>query len=267
MAWRNWQDLTTAEFDAPDMAAAVALLPVAATEQHGPHLPLGTDAMIAEGLLDHARRAAPADLKVLQLPVLSVCASDEHRNFAGTLSVSTAELADRIVAVAERVRAAGLVRLVIVSSHGGNVAAMTDASLRCRADLDLLAVNLTWMRLGLPDGPVDEDERAFGVHGGLVETSLMLHFRPELVDMAVAGRFASLQETLAGSHDILRAHGPVGFGWMAEDLNPAGVVGDARAASADAGKRIADHQAARMIALLGEVAAVDPAGVRGRPSA
>ena len=256
MAWRSWQDLTTADFQTLD-TSVVAVLPISATEQHGPHLPLGTDAMIAEGLLDEARRIAPAELNVLELPILSVCASEEHRNFSGTLTVSTSELADQILAVGERIAAAGIFRLVVVSSHGGNVAAMTDASLRSRAELGLLAVNLTWMRLGVPDRLVDEAERAYGVHGGFVETSLMLHFRPELVDMDAAGNFDNLQEQLVGANKILRAYGPVGFGWMAEDLNPHGVVGDSRSATAGIGKHIADHQARSMIVLLEEVASAD----------
>jgi len=257
MTWRQWQDLTTTAFDRLDWAKTIAVLPVAATEQHGPHLPLGTDALIAEGLLGLARRVVAPELGVLELPILSVCASEEHRNFRGTLTISTAELAGQIVALADRVRAAGVKRIAIVSSHGGNVAAMTDAALRCRADLNLLAVNLTWMRLGLPKGVVDADERAFGVHGGFIETSLMLHFRPDLVDMTMAADFPSLQENLAGANELLRAHGPVGFGWMAEDLNPQGVVGDALSASADAGRQIAEYQAARMVALLAEIAAAD----------
>ena len=106
-------------------------------------------------------------------------------------------------------------------------------------------------------------ERAFGVHGGFIETSLMLHFRPELVDMTAAGNFTGAQEKLARSNEVLRAYGPVGFGWMAEDLNPQGVVGDSRSSSAHAGKQIADHQAARMIKLLEEIAAVHPDDMQG----
>lgn len=255
MTWRQWQDLTTAAFDRFDTATTIAVLPVAATEQHGPHLPLGTDALIAEGLLARARGIVQPELSVLEMPMLSVCASGEHSNFLGTISIPTAELADQIVALADGVRAAGFKKIVIVSSHGGNVAAMTDAALRCREHLNLLAVNLTWMRLGLPDGVVDADERAFGAHGGFVETSLMLHFRPELVDMTMAEDFSSLQEDLASAYQLLRAHGSVGFGWMAEDLNPKGVVGDALSASADAGRQIAEYQAARMVTLLAEMTA------------
>jgi creatinine amidohydrolase len=253
MAWRLWQDLTTAAFDALDRDATIVVLPISAVEQHGPHLPVGTDAMIAAGMLATASDMMPDKPDILVLPQLAVGASLEHCGFSGTLSVPSAALADQIVALAGQIHAAGLRKLVIVSSHGGNVAAMTDAALRCRAEMGMLAVNLTWARLGVPEAIVTADERAFGVHGGCVETSLMLHFRPDLVAMGQARKFNSLQQTLAGDFDLLRAHGPVGFGWMAQDLNPAGVVGDAAAATAGAGSAIAEHQARRFVTLLREV--------------
>jgi creatinine amidohydrolase len=136
---------------------------------------------------------------------------------------------------------------------------MTDAALRCRAELGLLAVYLTWSRLGLPHGVIDDDERAYGVHGGFVETSLMLHFRPDLVRMDRARSFGSLQQDLADDCDLLRAYGPVGFGWLAQDLNRDGVVGEAASANADAGRAIADYQAGRFVRLLRETAQADPA--------
>jgi len=258
MAYRQWQDLTTTDFDALDQGAAVAVLPIAATEQHGPHLPVGTDAMIATGMLDALGPHLSDEPDILVMPALSVGASLEHETFAGTLSVPSAGMADHIVALAKGVRTAGISKLVIISSHGGNVAAMTDAALRCRAGLDMLAVNLTWARLGLPDGLVGDDERAFGVHGGFVETSLMLHFRPDLVRMDLAKSFGNLQERLADDCDLLRAYGPIGFGWLAGDLNSEGVVGDASSANADAGRVIADHQAGRFARLLQEVRLADP---------
>jgi creatinine amidohydrolase len=257
MAFRLWQDLTTTEFSALDTGAAVAVLPISATEQHGPHLPIGTDAMIAAGMLGEVEAILPEGTRLVVLPAMSVGASLEHRDFAGTLSVPSAGLADQIVAIAHGVRAANLQKLVIVSSHGGNVAAMTDAALRCRAELAMLAVNLTWARLGLPEGLVGSDERAFGVHGGFVETSLMLHFRPDLVKMDRAQSFTSLQHRLAADCDMLRAYGPVGFGWLAQDLNSEGVVGDAAAADAEAGRAIAAFQASRFVRLAEEVARAD----------
>lgn len=265
MALRRWQELKSGDFGGLAPAAAVAVLPLAATEQHGPHLPTGTDHFIAEGLIAAAAARLPPDVGVVVMPILPIGASREHEGFAGTLSLPAALMAETIVAAGAGAARAGLRKLVLVSSHGGNVAAMTTAALELRARHDLLAVTLTFARLGLPDGLVGEEERLLGVHGGLIETALMLHFRPDLVDMAAARHFPSLQAELVGAHRLLRAYGPVGFGWMAGDLSPHGVVGNAGGATAAIGAAIAAHQAERFATLLAEVAAVDVAQVIAAP--
>lgn len=257
MGLRNWQDLSSAAIGALDSRHAVAVLPLAATEQHGPHLPTGTDTFIAHGLLAEAARLAPVALDAVLLPTLTIGSSLEHARFPGTLTLSATAVIDAIVAAGEGVARAGLCKLVLVSAHGGNVTAMTAAALECRARHRLLAVTLTFARLGLPDGLVDAAERDAGIHGGLIETALMLHLRPDLVDMSRAENFASAQTGLAGRFEHLRAHGPVGFGWLAGDLNGAGVTGDAAGATAEIGAAIAAHQARAFAALLGEVAAAD----------
>ncbi len=257
MAFRRWGDSSSIAFAALDGRRGVAVLPLAATEQHGPHLPTGTDSIIAEGLIAEAARRAPDDLDVVILPVQAIGASLEHSRFPGTVSLTTAQLIDAIVAAGDSVAKAGLRKLVLVSSHGGNVSAMTAAALECRERFGLLAVTLTFARLGAPAGLVDARELAFGVHGGLVETALMLHLRPDLVDMDRAEHFGSQQERLAEEHKLLRAYGPVGFGWLAGDLNPQGVTGDAAAATAEIGAAIAAHQATAFVHLVTEVAEAD----------
>lgn len=257
MAFRPWAELASADFARLDPARAVAIVPLAATEQHGPHLPTGTDTIIAEGLLAEAARLAPEALDAVILPVVAVGASDEHGRFPGTLTIPTGRLIDMVADLGAGVAKAGLRKAILVSSHGGNVAAMNAAALECRIRHDLLAVTTTWPRFGVPDGLVSEEERAIGVHGGLIETALMLHFRPDLVDMAKAADFPSLQRELAERHGLFRAYGPVGFGWLAGDLNPAGVAGDASAATAAIGAAIAAHQARSFVALVEEVAGFD----------
>jgi creatinine amidohydrolase len=254
MAFRDWQDVSG---EGLDPRRTVAVLPLAATEQHGPHLPNDTDCVIADGLMAEVARRAPNTLDVVRLPTQRVGASLEHSRFSGTLSLTTAELIEAIVSVGEQVTGAGLRKLVLVSSHGGNVSAMQAAALECRARFDLLAVTLTWNRLGLPASVISDAERDFGVHGGQVETSLMLHFAPELVDMERAANFPSLQAELAKTYVRLRAYGPIGFGWLAGDLNPAGVTGNAAAATAEIGAKIAAHQSTTFVELLQEVAEVD----------
>jgi creatinine amidohydrolase len=241
----------------------VAVLPLSATEQHGPHLPVSTDADIAHGLLARAAELLPARADVLFLPVEAVGASREHERFGGQDSISTPELMARIEATGSSLSGRGVHKLLLISSHGGNVSAMTASALNLRADYDMLVVTTTWMRLGLPEGLIGADERAIGIHGGQIETALMLHFRPELVDMNRAENFGSVQSALVDRYELLRAHGPVGFGWLAGDLNGQGVVGNAAAADAESGAAIADFQARRFCQLLGEIADVDGASLFG----
>jgi creatinine amidohydrolase len=257
MAFRFWQDLTSPDFGALDADRTVAVLPLCATEQHGPHLPTGTDTIIAQGLTGEVAQRFSGDFDLLFLPRQATGASQEHARFAGTISVSTPALIERISTIGAQVAASGLKKLVLVSSHGGNVAAMTAAALACRQGHGLLAVTLTWSRLGLPAGIVNADERALGIHGGFVETALMLHFRPDLVRMDKAANFASLQSDLAARYEYLRAYGPVGFGWLAGDLNQTGAVGDAASANAEAGRDISAHQAEAFIALAREISQSD----------
>ncbi|MYZ48251.1 creatininase family protein [Rhizobiales bacterium L72] len=253
----EWQALRTRDFARLDPARTVVVAPLAATEQHGPHLPAGTDAMIAAGLLAETGRRLPAGFDVVALPVAFAGASLEHARHAGTVDLGDALLVSFLERIGEAVAAGGLRKLVLVSAHGGNVAAMTAAALRLRARPGILAVHLTWNRLGYPAGLVSDEERLAGAHGGFVETSLMLHFRPDLVDMTAARDFPSVQSALAARFRHLRAYGAVGFGWLAGDLGPDGVTGDAAGASAAAGAAIAAHQAACFADLLAEVSAAE----------
>jgi len=262
MAFRYWQDLTSPDFGALDAGRTVAVLPLCETEQHGPHLPTGTDTMISQGLTDEVARRFGGDFDLIFLPALAIGASEEHARLAGTLSISTPVLIEQISAFGGQVAASGLKKLVLVSSHGGNVAAMTAAALACREQHGLLAVTLTWSRLGMPEGLVDADERNFGIHGGFVETALMLHFRPDLVQMDKAADFTSLQSDLTARYEHLCAHGPVGFGWLAGDHNPSGAVGNAAAANAEAGRDISSHQAEAFVALAVEISQFDLADTR-----
>jgi creatinine amidohydrolase len=257
MGFVFWQELSSARVGALDAMRTIAVLPLAATEQHGPHLPTGTDVFIAEGLIAEAGQHAPPDLQVVVLPSVSVGASAEHMRFPGTLSVPPADLVQAIVSTAEGVASSGLRKLVLVSSHGGNVSAMMSAALECRVRYGLMAATLTFARLGLPAGLVPPSEVALGVHGGLIETALMLHFRPDLVDMGQADSWPSLQEELTQRFRHLRAHGPIGFAWLAGDLNRLGVTGNAAAATAETGAAIAAYQAEAFCAFLSEVAEVD----------
>jgi creatinine amidohydrolase len=261
----NWQELGWQDFAARDMSRTVAVLPIAAIEQHGPHLPVGVDTMIAEGHVAAVKTAVPDDIDVLFLPVQCIGKSNEHLRFPGTLTL-TAETAIRAwTEIGESVARAGCRRLVIVNSHGGNMAVMDIVARELRIRCNMLAVTSAWVRMGQPPGLTSEREQTHGIHGGDYETSLMLHFRPELVKREEMRDYPSRAEAYAADFSRLRVTQPVGFGWMAQDLNPDGVVGEAHLATAAKGAAIAAHVTAEFVKLLRDVAAFDLAGLHDGP--
>lgn len=253
---RFWDHLTSPEVAALDSRVAIAVLPVAAVEQHGPHLPLGTDAHIAEGYIARILPLLP-EAPVFFLPVQSVGASAEHQSFAGTLSLSPETALAAWGDICAGLHGAGIRRLVIMNAHGGNVPVIDLLARRVRQRYAMLAVTASMHRFGYPEGLFAPEERAHGIHGGEIETSLMLAFRPDLVDMSRAGDFAPWSLEMERTFSQLRANHPVGFGWMSEDLHPAGAMGNAAAATAEKGEAAAAHGARAFIALLEDVARFD----------
>lgn len=251
-----WQDLASPDFARIDPLRTIALLPVAAIEQHGPHLPLATDALINQGVVTAALRRLPGSASVLVLPALNVGDSLEHTHFAGTLSADLESLLGLWLAVGRDVARAGVKKLVIFNSHGGQRAHVDLAALRLRVAHGLLVLRAHSFSFGVPPGLFDADELAHGLHGGAVETSLILHLRPELVRREALADFASLGAALAARGGLVGAEKPVGIGWMTQDLNPQGACGNAAAASADKGAALLDHLAARLVQLLAEVEAM-----------
>lgn len=246
-------NLMTRNSNAPSRPEKIVVLPLGATEQHGPHLPLETDAIIAEGVAARTKERLPADLDVDFLPVEKVGYSIEHSDVSGTKTLAYDEAIRRWIGIGERVFEAGTRKFVMLNAHGGNSALMTIVATELRARFGMLAVATSWTRFGYPDEIVSAQERAFGIHGGLIETSVMLALRPDLVDMAKASNFGSAQEDFAREFKHLRAYGPHAFGWMMRDLSRDGVTGNAAAASAEAGEKILDHAVGGFIELLADV--------------
>lgn len=253
-----WQDLATTDFARLDPARTIALLPVAAIEQHGPHLPLATDALINQGVVAVALQRLPPSASVLVLPALNIGDSLEHTAFAGTLSADLNDLLGLWLAVGRGVARAGVRKLVIFNSHGGQRAHVDLAALRLRVAHGLLVVRAHSFSFGVPPGLFEADELAHGLHGGAVETSLLLHLRPDLVRQAALADFPSLGAELARRGGWLGVEKPVGIGWMTQDLNAQGACGNAGAASAAKGAQLLDHLAACLLRLLAEVEAMPP---------
>jgi creatinine amidohydrolase len=254
---RDWAEMTWEDFADADPASWIAVLPVAAVEQHGPHLPLGTDVFIVQAYLARAQNLLPDALKATFLPLQAIGTSQEHRAFAGTLTLAPETLMRVLTEIAESVHRAGIRKLVFANGHGGNVAALDMVALDLRARLRMLAVACSFARFGYPDGLFAPAEIAHGIHGGDVETSLMLAARPDLVRIDAVKHFVPATVAMEREFKWLRAGEPVGFGWMSQDLNPSGAIGEATRATAAKGEAALAHGARAFVELLEDAARFD----------
>ena len=253
MPTRHWQELGTEEFAALDTARAIALQPLAAIEQHGPHLPVSVDSDICAGILAAASKRLPTDALVLTLPALSVGKSDEHDRFPGTLSIPAETLIRQWNAIGDSVARAGLRRFVFFNSHGGNPPVMEIVARDLRVRHGMLAVCANWWDLVDLTHWFEPDEIEHGIHGGEIETSMMLHLRPDLVDMGKARHFESSGKRMAERFTRLSATAPPSFAGETQDLNRSGAVGNAAAADAERGRAVVEAAACGLGDLLGEV--------------
>lgn len=250
--YRTTEFVPVAEGGTIDPDRTIAILPTAAIEQHGPHLPVGVDAMIQDGMLATLRSLVPDDLDIRILPTQAVGKSNEHLHAPGTLTLDAHQALELWVQIGLSVARAGVAKLMIVNSHGGNLDLVNVVARELRVRASMLCARTQWMAHGtpadLPGGPLTDDERRHGIHGGDVETSLMLHFHPDLVAMEHAADFRS-----TAADGGLQPTGLPSYGWIAADLNPAGTVGDAARATAERGRAIAEHQVRRFIEALREM--------------
>ncbi|HXN70696.1 MAG TPA: creatininase family protein [Bradyrhizobium sp.] len=264
---RDWTDIHWPEIAAGQPARWIAVLPLAATEQHGPHLPLATDVMIAEAYLARVRELLPENIPATFLPVQPIGISTEHIHYPGTLTLPTEAALQSWMALGESVARAGIRKLVMVTSHGGNSAAMTLVAQDLRAQHGLLVVTTGWSRFGAPEGLFSAEELRHGIHGGAVETSIMLaKFKPHVRVEAIAD-FRSAGVAMEQEYRWLSAHRPAPFAWQAQDLHPSGAIGDATQASAEKGERLLDHGARAFCELLAEVDNFDVKRLLGGPDA
>jgi creatinine amidohydrolase len=262
---RDWTAIHWPDIGAADTTKWIAVLPLAATEQHGPHLPLGTDVMIAEAYLARVRERLADTLPVTFLPVQPVGISTEHIDYPGTLTLPTEVALKSWTELGLSVARAGIKKLVMVTSHGGNSAAMTLVAQDLRARCGLLAVTTAWSRFGAPAGLFTAEEIRHGIHGGAAETSLMLARYPEQVRTEAIDDFRPRTAAMESEYRWLSAQRPAAFAWQVQDLHGSGAVGDATQASAEKGELLLDHGARAFCELLADVDRFDPELVAGPP--
>lgn len=263
---RYWSEMTSKQFTQFDAERTIAVLPVGAIEQHGPHLPLSVDSCIIDGIVSRAVGLMPDDLPVTILPTLTIGKSNEHDRYPGTLTFSAETLIRIWMEVGASVAAAGVRKLVLFNSHGGQISVMDIVARDLRIKHNMMVVSSNWFALGLPDGMFGDHELKHGIHGGDLETSMMLALAPDQVDMSETHHFHSLTEDLARNNQFLSLAPGGKLAWQIQDLNPLGACGDAAMASAEKGELALDFVARQFIRLLQEIDRLPLSVLDNRPA-
>jgi creatinine amidohydrolase len=265
---RFWADLATTDFAALDAEATVALLPVAAVEQHGPHLPLSVDQSLVDGIVQAALPRVPEALPLLVLPTQQVGYSPEHAQFRGTLSLSPETVIALWTDIGAGVARAGVRKLLLFNSHGGQASLMDIVARELRVRHQLIVYSCSWWNLPLGDahGLFSAEEHRFGVHAGEIETSLMLALRPDRVRMEHAANFGSTSRERAAAYPILGNGRSAKLGWAMQDYNPQGAAGNAAGATLEKGRALLDAAAGQLALLVQEISALPLSTLVNRPA-
>ena len=246
----------------------MAVLPVAAIEQHGPHLPVSVDTSLINGVIEAALPHLSANLPVLFMPTQQVGKSNEHIRYPGTLTLSAQTLISVWMELGACVARAGIKKLVLFNSHGGQVSVMDIVARDLRTAHDLIVFSSNWYTLPLGDEVMNlftPAEHRFGVHAGDMETSMMLALREKYVDMAYAQHFKSQSEERAKSYPVLGNGVSAKLGWQIQDYNPYGATGDATLATAAKGHAVINAAGLQLARLLQEISSLPLATLNAHP--
>ena len=248
-----------------DLSHWIVVLPLGATEQHGPHLPVETDTLIAEGIASRLKAEVAGRLPVTFMPAQPVGYSPEHMDYPGTNTLAYDDAIKQWVGIGEVLAGRGIRKLVLLNAHGGNSPLMTIAATELRVRKQMLCVATSWTRFGYPEEVISPKEAGFDIHAGLIETSVMLVLHPGKVDMAKAQHFSSAQERFTRESRYLAAYGKHAFGWKMQDLNPQGATGDAASATAEKGEKLLAHAVSGLVELLADIDRFDLAELENAP--
>jgi creatinine amidohydrolase/Fe(II)-dependent formamide hydrolase-like protein len=245
--------LTSPEIAELPKERAVVVLSVASVEQHGPHLPVITDSLVGQTVLGKALERLSPQAQVWVIPPLEYGKSNEHRTFAGTLTLSAQTLAAVIRDIAASLARAGFRRLVLLNSHGGNPPVLDYIARDVHEETGMMLFSIMISRMGVEEVVTDPEELTWGMHAGDSETSWVLAIAPELVHMERTAELGDYPRMPPGVQH-LAARGPVGFSWLTTDMNPAGVLGDPRSATADKGWAWLEPTIDKLAGVLEEIA-------------
>ena len=256
---RYWAELNVSEFkQLPE--TTIAVLPLGATEQHGPHLPLSVDTDLTDAVTRRALQCLTRGQHVLVLPTLTITKSNEHSRRPGTLALSAETLLAVLRDIGASVANAGVTRLVLFNGHGGNTALLEVAARDLRISHDMVVVTCGWSGFADYSG-FEPDALAVDLHAGDTETSAMLAAHPDKVDMSKAGNFRTAMERWKHRFQFLGLTGePARPAWIIDDLNDEGACGNAAAATAEKGEALIDSAARNFAAFLAEFADFDHRG-------
>ncbi|MEL6093444.1 creatininase family protein [Bartonella schoenbuchensis] len=232
---------------------SLALLPLGAHEYHGNHLPFETDWIIAEAFAKALILQIKGQFHIKLLPVEKIGYSIEHMDIPGTQTLTFSDAIERWINIGERCYRKGIKRFLLLNAHGGNSPLMSIVITELRKRFSMLAVATSWHRFGLPKGLIEPSEHHLDIHGGFIETSLMLYLAPEKVQMEQAENFYNKQADMIANYKYLRAYGPHAFGWTMRDLNPRGAAGNASKATPKAGEAIFSHVLCGLRNLLDDI--------------
>ena len=241
-AYLNWKQV-----EALSKEDTLLVLPTAAIEQHGHHLPLATDTLINNLLLGKALEQLPAEAPVYALEPVCYGKSNEHLGFPGTLSLSSSTFMAVLRDLGASISAAGFKRLALYNSHGGNASLVDVMARDLRAEFGLCTFAL-YGSGGISFEGVSAQERAYGFHAGEIETAFLLSVTPGLVDQTsyTVNYIANIEKP----EFLLPENAAATFAWLTRDIAQSGVMGDPRAATAENGIRWADQAATRIAAAL-----------------